>query len=340
MVAGGGRNRVDPRCTARLITTSVQALAGVLLPSATVFLLLLCNDREVLGPWSNPGWLNAIAAVIIGVLVEMSLVLVATVAFPTINVSKLFVDLSIVLVLCLLAGGSLCLRARTRAGEGVEALRSCRRTGARHGRCRRWRCSSVPVVARAKGRDAPAARLSRGGGRPARREDGAAWALTPAAARPSASRRRGSSGSAAAMRWRVVEQQARDRHGVKAALAQPADDRGQGRDRLRAVAAAVVHEDDRAWMGARERALHDRGGAGQACSRRCRSTTAPSAGAAVQHAERGGVERAVGRSEQAGPRPAEQFDAGDCSSELFVLFVRREQGHHRVRLGVVADDVS
>ena len=36
-----------------LITTSVQALAGVLLPSATVFLLLLCNDREVLGPWSN-----------------------------------------------------------------------------------------------------------------------------------------------------------------------------------------------------------------------------------------------------------------------------------------------
>ena len=39
-----------------LITTSVQALAGVLLPSATVFLLLLCNDREVLGPWSNaPG---------------------------------------------------------------------------------------------------------------------------------------------------------------------------------------------------------------------------------------------------------------------------------------------
>ena len=36
-----------------LITTSVQALAGVLLPSATVFLLLLCNDRAVLGPWVN-----------------------------------------------------------------------------------------------------------------------------------------------------------------------------------------------------------------------------------------------------------------------------------------------
>ena len=36
-----------------MITEAVQALAGVLLPSASVFLLLLCNDREVLGPWRN-----------------------------------------------------------------------------------------------------------------------------------------------------------------------------------------------------------------------------------------------------------------------------------------------
>ena len=37
-----------------LITTSVQALAGVLLPSATVFLLLLCNDKQVLGSLGQP----------------------------------------------------------------------------------------------------------------------------------------------------------------------------------------------------------------------------------------------------------------------------------------------
>jgi Mn2+/Fe2+ NRAMP family transporter len=36
-----------------LLTEGVQTLAGVLLPSASVFLLLLCNDREVLGPWVN-----------------------------------------------------------------------------------------------------------------------------------------------------------------------------------------------------------------------------------------------------------------------------------------------
>jgi Mn2+/Fe2+ NRAMP family transporter len=71
------------------ITTAVQALAGVLLPSATVFLLLLCNDKDVLGPWTNSGWLNAIAAVIVGVLVILSAILSATTLFPSINVALL-----------------------------------------------------------------------------------------------------------------------------------------------------------------------------------------------------------------------------------------------------------
>ena len=49
-----------------LITEGVQALAGVLLPSAAVFLVLLRNDRDVLGPWANRPWLNAVAGIIIG----------------------------------------------------------------------------------------------------------------------------------------------------------------------------------------------------------------------------------------------------------------------------------
>ncbi|HUC05962.1 MAG TPA: NRAMP family divalent metal transporter, partial [Acidimicrobiales bacterium] len=61
-----------------LITTAVQALAGVLLPSATVFLLLLCNDKEVLGPWVNRPWLNVVAGVVVSVLLMMSLILMVT----------------------------------------------------------------------------------------------------------------------------------------------------------------------------------------------------------------------------------------------------------------------
>ncbi len=105
-----------------LITTSVQALAGVLLPSATVFLLLLCNDRAVLGPWVNAPWLNALAAVIIGVLVELSLVLVASTAFPHVNVTHLFIDLSIALAVALAAiGGYVLLRRRGPVGAQTAA---------------------------------------------------------------------------------------------------------------------------------------------------------------------------------------------------------------------------
>ncbi|MFE7312158.1 NRAMP family divalent metal transporter [Streptomyces sp. NPDC057555] len=68
-----------------LITTAVQALAGLLLPSASTFLLLLCNDRAVLGPWTNPRWLNAVASLIIAVLLALSGILVATTLFPTLN---------------------------------------------------------------------------------------------------------------------------------------------------------------------------------------------------------------------------------------------------------------
>jgi NRAMP (natural resistance-associated macrophage protein)-like metal ion transporter len=68
-----------------LLTTAVQALAGILLPSASVFLLLLCNDREVLGPWMNPRWLNIVAGLIVGVLIMLSGTLVVTTLFSGVN---------------------------------------------------------------------------------------------------------------------------------------------------------------------------------------------------------------------------------------------------------------
>ncbi|MFE3958566.1 NRAMP family divalent metal transporter [Nocardia sp. NPDC059091] len=69
-----------------LITTAVQALAGLLLPSASVFLLLLCNDPQVLGPWVNRTWLNIVAGVIVGVLLLLSGILMATTLFPDLDV--------------------------------------------------------------------------------------------------------------------------------------------------------------------------------------------------------------------------------------------------------------
>jgi NRAMP (natural resistance-associated macrophage protein)-like metal ion transporter len=80
-----------------LLTNAVQTLAGVLLPSATVFLLLLCNDRAVLGPWVNGRWLNLFTGAVIAVLVMMSIILTASVLYP---------DMSETTILAILGGGT------------------------------------------------------------------------------------------------------------------------------------------------------------------------------------------------------------------------------------------
>ena len=54
----------------------------MLLPSATVFLLLLCNDQAVLGPWINRRPLNVFTGLVIAVLVMLSIILTASVLYP------------------------------------------------------------------------------------------------------------------------------------------------------------------------------------------------------------------------------------------------------------------
>ncbi len=68
-----------------LITLGVQVLAGALLPSATVFLVLLCNDRPVLGPWVNSVRQNMAAWTIVWCLVLLSLALTAATLFPDVS---------------------------------------------------------------------------------------------------------------------------------------------------------------------------------------------------------------------------------------------------------------
>jgi len=90
-----------------LLTTGVQVLAGVLLPSATVFLLLLCNDEEVLGPWVNSRGMNIFTAAIIAVLVILSLVLTAGVLYPNLDAAVILYILGGGAVLSVLAGGAI-----------------------------------------------------------------------------------------------------------------------------------------------------------------------------------------------------------------------------------------
>ncbi|MFZ0215150.1 MAG: Nramp family divalent metal transporter [Candidatus Dormiibacterota bacterium] len=130
-----------PHAPLGLITTAVQALAGVLLPSASVFLLLLCNDRAVLGPWVNRIWLNIVAAVIVGILVVLSLVLVVTTVLPNIDVTALLIVLSGVLVVCLGAGiAGFAIGRRRHPPEPEPELSPAERN--------RWRMPSLALLDR------------------------------------------------------------------------------------------------------------------------------------------------------------------------------------------------
>jgi NRAMP (natural resistance-associated macrophage protein)-like metal ion transporter len=111
-----------PNVPLGLVTLGVQALAGILLPSASVFLLLLSNDRAVLGPWANPRWLNVIASVIIGILVMLSAILGAVTLFPGVNVPLLVEVLGGTLVAVLAACGLQQLHARRREAEVIPEV--------------------------------------------------------------------------------------------------------------------------------------------------------------------------------------------------------------------------
>jgi NRAMP (natural resistance-associated macrophage protein)-like metal ion transporter len=121
LIAGAAAIVLIPGAPLGVITTSVQALAGVLLPSATVFLLLLCNDRAVLGPWRNPTWLNVLATLIVAVLVLLSLILMATTVFPKINVTEFALVGGGGFALALLAFGAWILYSG-RGSEGVTVI--------------------------------------------------------------------------------------------------------------------------------------------------------------------------------------------------------------------------
>jgi Mn2+/Fe2+ NRAMP family transporter len=72
-----------PHVPLQLVIISVQVFAGLILPSAIIFLQLLLNDRELLGDrWVNRPWNNYINWTIIVVLFALSLVLAAQLILP------------------------------------------------------------------------------------------------------------------------------------------------------------------------------------------------------------------------------------------------------------------
>jgi Mn2+/Fe2+ NRAMP family transporter len=116
LVAAAATVVLIPGSPLGLLTEGVQVLAGVLLPSATVFLLLLCNDRAVLGPWVNGVKTNLFTSAVVAVLVTLSVVLTASVMFPKITAGQIVTILICCTAASVLAGG-FTLARRLRAGS-------------------------------------------------------------------------------------------------------------------------------------------------------------------------------------------------------------------------------
>jgi hypothetical protein len=139
-----------------LITVGVQVLAGVLLPSATVFLLLLCNDKEVLGPWVNSLRHNVAAGIVVGVLVMLSAILMISVVFGTVSAGQVIAILAACAIAAALTGGLLAMRAGRR-------------------RVVRRRAALVPGTGVVRGGAVPVARRSE------ERENRDSWRMPPLA---------------------------------------------------------------------------------------------------------------------------------------------------------------
>jgi NRAMP (natural resistance-associated macrophage protein)-like metal ion transporter len=132
---------VIPGSPLGLLTEGVQTLAGVLLPSATVFLLLLCNDRAVLGPWVNTRRLNLFTSAVIAVLVMLSIILTASVLYPSITSAQILAILATGSILALAAGAWMSVRRRRHPAPQTSAPidRAARQT---------WRMPPLTLLAR------------------------------------------------------------------------------------------------------------------------------------------------------------------------------------------------
>ena len=144
VVIGAAVITLIPGAPLGVITLAVQALAGVLLPSASMFLLLLCNDREVLGPWVNRAWLNVLAVLIEAILLLLSLILMATTVFPSLNVTTFTLIGGAVMLVGLVVFGALALRSR-RGARGVTVIASGRQIPREQ-----WTMPPIALLARPK----------------------------------------------------------------------------------------------------------------------------------------------------------------------------------------------
>ncbi len=101
-----------------VVINGVEALNGILLPSALVFLILLANDKPILGPWTNSRTQNWIGGLIAWIVLTFSLAPLVTTFWPVITLKQSIWGLAACTVLGIAAAA---LLVRRRPGRDEEA---------------------------------------------------------------------------------------------------------------------------------------------------------------------------------------------------------------------------
>jgi Mn2+/Fe2+ NRAMP family transporter len=147
LIAGAATIVLIPGSPLGLFTEGVQVLAGVLLPSATVFLLMLCNDKAVLGPWANGRATNAFTGAVIAVLIMLSLILIASVVDPHLTARQIVVIMASCAAFAVVAGAVVLVRSRLAARSARPAARPPESADAPEPSKENWRMPRLAMLA-------------------------------------------------------------------------------------------------------------------------------------------------------------------------------------------------
>ncbi len=71
-----------PQAPLGFLNLTVQVIASIFMPAALLFLLLLLNDRDIMGRYVNKSWQNGAAIAIVGLLVVLNGLYGLSVVFP------------------------------------------------------------------------------------------------------------------------------------------------------------------------------------------------------------------------------------------------------------------
>lgn len=123
-----------------LLIEGVEALSAVLLPATSVFLVLLCNDQAILGPWVNRTWKNIVVGVVVWALLLLSFASGASTLFPELP--------GTVIEIGLLIGAGIGLLGGTMAGLVRWRSASVKRTAPRDQDRLVWRTPALATLAR------------------------------------------------------------------------------------------------------------------------------------------------------------------------------------------------